>query len=256
MAADPSVYHLPASGREEITIFPGTLATTADKMPAQRLLWEIPSASSSFVNPFLLVRGPCAGGGFCRCWDPQAAPSHGAGMGAGSESKDNPCAPLALGSDGLLLARGQPLGCHTGFFFPTLVQDFPVSWSSGAVPAPGSHGSRIAGTGAPSDQLGTKLEGKSSSRSSELGIRVGHGCSDQAGGRGGKAIRTARSSFHHLSCFQPELLHDQQSGGPSTSLSLNQILRSWRLVPSEGMSDGPMPPPGFTRRPQSFLPLR
>lgn len=139
MEADPSVYHLPPSGREEITVFPGTPATTDSKMPTQRLLREIPLAFSSFVNPFLLGRAPCTGSGFCsiRCWDPQASPSHGAGMGG----KDSPCAHLALGNkamvpwgDGLLLPRSNPSGGYSDFF-STLVQDFPVSWCSRAVPA-------------------------------------------------------------------------------------------------------------------------
>ena len=108
MEADPSVYHPPALGREEITVFPGTLATTSDNMPTQHLLQEIPSAPSSFVNPFFWGRALCTGGGFrsIRHWEPQASPSHGAGMGP------------VLGSDATV-----PCGDAAGW--PALGQETP-----------------------------------------------------------------------------------------------------------------------------------
>lgn len=42
----------PSLGREEITLFPGTPATTGDQMPTQHLLWEAPSAGASLQIHF------------------------------------------------------------------------------------------------------------------------------------------------------------------------------------------------------------
>lgn len=122
MEADPSVYHLPASGREEITVFPGTLATTGDKMPTQHSVWEIASASSSFENP-LFGRGPCtqevafaaSGAGFHR----QVLHS-GQGWVPGWRARTNPVLALPWAvrlQDGLLSARKHPLDCYYDFFF-------------------------------------------------------------------------------------------------------------------------------------------
>ena len=111
-----------------------------------------------------------------------------------------PQCPAGMPQDDLLLARRHPWGRDILIFF-CFVQDFPVSWCSRAVPAPGSHGLGIAGRAAPSDRLSAKLEGMASSRSPELGVRLGHWCLDQgrrAGERKRKASRAASSSFHHL----------------------------------------------------------
>lgn len=55
-----------------------------------------------------------------------------------------PC-PAGMPQDGPLLARGHPLGCYSDLFFPpTVVQGFPMSWCSSAVPTPGSHGGSLA----------------------------------------------------------------------------------------------------------------
>lgn len=129
MEADPSVYHLPASGRQEITVFPGTLATTGDKMPTQHLVWEIASASSSFENP-LFGRGPCAqemvfaasGAGFYR-----QVLHVGQGWVPGWRARTYPVLTLPWAvrlQDGLLSARKHPLGCYDFFFLPTLYRIF------------------------------------------------------------------------------------------------------------------------------------
>lgn len=207
MEADPSVYHLPASGREEITVFPGTLATTGDKMPTQHSVWEIASASSSFENP-LFGRGPCtqevafaaSGAGFHR-----QVLHLGQGWVPGWRARTNPVLALPWAvrlQDGLLSARKHPLDCYYDFFFFFFhfVQDFPASRCSRSGPASGSHGSGITGTAAPSDRLSAKLEITASSRSPELSIRVGHWCLDQVGRKEkkNKSSRASSSSFHHL----------------------------------------------------------
>lgn len=129
MEADPSVYHLPASGREEITVFPGTLATTGDKMPTQHSVWEIASASSSFENP-LFGRGPCtqevafaaSGAGFHR-----QVLHLGQGWVPGWRARTNPVLALPWAvrlQDGLLSARKHPLDCYYDFFFFSLCTGF------------------------------------------------------------------------------------------------------------------------------------
>lgn len=93
-----------------------------------------------------------------------------------------------------------------------------------AAAAPGSHGSGIAGTVAPSDRLSADLVW-TASRSLELGVGVGNWCLDQLKKNKHvffKASRATSSSFQHLQHFR-QSFHGH-SHGHSTSLHPNQIL--------------------------------
>lgn len=113
---------------------------------------------------------------------------------------------LKTSRDGLLLARRDTCRGYSDYFY-YFVQDFSASRGSRAVAAPGSHGSGVAGTVAPSDRLSANLEGTASSRSLELGVRVGTWCLNQVMENKclKKSSRATSSSFQHLQHFQTEL---------------------------------------------------
>lgn len=131
---------------------------------------------------------------------------------------------LKTSRDGLLLARRHTCRGYSDYFY-YFVQDFCASRGSRAVAAPGSHGSGVAETVAPSDRLSANLEGTASSRSLELGVRVGTWYLNQVMENKQKCLkkssRATSSSFQHLQHLQS--FHGQ-SCGPSTSLHPNQIL--------------------------------